>query len=87
MMKNSDTGKNWALILLSQFDKEQRAKMLYLAEDMVYEKQYYFWDGKCGIEQLALYLIYYYDAFQGLKNKGENDNVKGKRLPMSTPTS
>jgi hypothetical protein len=49
-------------------------------EGLAYEKQHYFWDGKCGIEQSALYLISYFYAFQGIKNLGENENGKGKQV-------
>jgi hypothetical protein len=39
-----------------------------------------FGDGKCGIEQSALYLMSYFEAFQGIKNLGENENGKGKQV-------
>jgi hypothetical protein len=48
---------------------------------MSYEQQYYLYDDKCGVEQSTLYLMSYYDAFQGLENMGKKNDVKGKHIP------
>jgi hypothetical protein len=75
------TGKDWVLILLNQLDKATRDKMLFIwwrAWHM--RNNIIFGDGKCGIEQSALYLLSYYDAFHGLKNMKDRDTAKGKQI-------
>jgi hypothetical protein len=77
-----DTGKDWALILLSQLDKATREKMLFIWWRAWHlRNNIIFGDGKCGIEQSALFLVSYHDAFQGLRyEKVDQDGAKGKNI-------
>lgn len=38
-----------------------------------------FGDGRCGIEQSALFLLSYHDAFQEVNGKTEQTNTEGKQ--------
>ena len=75
-----DTCKDWALILLSQLDEVTRARMIFIWwRTWHIRNKIIFGDGKCGIEQSTLFLMSYFEAFQGLKDQPEIENSKGKQ--------
>ena len=75
-----DTCKDWALILLSQLDEVTRARMIFIWwRTWHIRNNIIFGDGKCGIEQSTLFLMSYFEAFQGPKDQPEIENSKGKQ--------
>jgi hypothetical protein len=76
------TGPDWALILLSHVSDQMRSKLLFmwwrtwhLRNNMI------FGDGKCSIEQSAIFLQSYLHTMQGSREIEVTANPKGKQ-PM-----
>jgi hypothetical protein len=79
------TGDNWVLVLLSQLNESMRAKLLFLWwRTWHLRNNIIFGDGKVGIEQSAIYLQSYYDAFENRNDDHPVEDAKGK-LAISTP--
>jgi ribonuclease HI len=73
------TGEDWVLVLLSRLDENMRAKILFMWWRIWHmRKNIIFDDGKCGIQQSALFLRSYHESLQA-SDRHDVQDLKGKQ--------
>jgi hypothetical protein len=78
------TVNDWVLVLLSQLDDSMRGKLLLLWwRAWHFRNNAILGDGKCKIEQSALYLISYLDSIQNAKGQTTQADIKGKQSVLA----
>jgi hypothetical protein len=80
----SYTGNNWVLVLLDQCSAEMRSKLIFLWWRAWHlRNNSIFGDGKCGIEQSALFIQSYLVSFMQANEPDVEKDYKGKTVVQS----